>query len=265
MNVPIAKVIRTLQSEFAILKSAKDGFYYHSRRLLRRPHESDFHALRFLPADGTGLYVDVGANHGQSIESIRSVVPGARVHSFEANPMLAERLQARYAATPAVRVESFGLADCVSERPLYVPVYKGYVYDGIASFDRGSAQGWLGPDTLYFFSPERLRIVEVTCATRRLDDLSLVPILIKIDVQGLEYEVVRGGIETIRRHEPVLLVEDYYRDPRLEALLGAIGYRQYLFDDRGFFPQRDPSAVNTFAMTEAMAARVVQSPRARGG
>ncbi len=78
MNKKIKKVIRTLQSELPFLKDAKDSFYLYARRLSFITHDRDFNALRSIPPQPEGsLYVDVGANQGQSIESILKVRPEA--------------------------------------------------------------------------------------------------------------------------------------------------------------------------------------------
>ena len=190
----IGKLIRTLQSEFSFLKEGKDAAYYHARRLLKHPHEGEFRALRFVPDSLAGGFLDVGANQGQSVESIRIFKPNAPIHCFEANGLLAEKLRGRYAGHSKIQVESFGLADKKQSRPLYIPVYKNFVYDGLASFDKEFASTWLSDETLYWFSPAKLKLLETPCATERLDDLNLNPIVIKIVVQGFQYQVVNGGV-----------------------------------------------------------------------
>lgn len=87
----------------------------------------------------------------------------------------------------------FGLADQKLSRPLFVPVYKKFVYDGLASLDRDFASNWLSAETLYWFSAANLTMLETTCTTERLDDLGLDPIFIKIVVQGFQYQVIKGG------------------------------------------------------------------------
>ena len=261
VNTRWGKLIRSVQSEFGSLKEAKDSFYYRFRKLIARPHERDFLALRFIPDEIPGSYVDVGANHGQSIESIKLIKPLAQVCSFEANTLLAERLTARYRNRADVTVHPFGLADKEQQRTLYVPKYKGYVYDGLASFDKSSAASWLGPETLYWFSPAELTLLETACVTRRLDDQSLQPVLVKIDVQGYEYQVIKGGIETIRNHQPVLLIEDFHWEHEMGTVLREIGYEQYLFDRDGFYRSRHDKVINAFLMTPRRAATVRMSRR----
>lgn len=207
------------------LYSATSG---HGRRLLRIPHERDFAVIRLLP-DAGGSFVDVGANHGQSIESILLYKRDAHIVSFEANPALGVRLKDRYRGNDGIVVHSVGIGEEPGHFTLYVPIYNEFVYDGLASLDRDEAAGWLNPDTLYGFDRSKLELAEIVCEVRTLDEFALAPSFIKIDVQGLEYAVIRGGMQTIRAHRPALLIEGYSNDVRLAPLLSDLGYREYRY------------------------------------
>ena len=218
---------------------------------LHRPHERDFEALPLLGIPPGALIVDVGGNVGQSVDSIRLVCPDARIVSFEPNPWCAVQLRRHTVADPKVCVEPVGLGDETAERTLHIPVYGRYRFDGLASFDRAMAADWLGPDTIVGFRPGRLRIETVTCRTRRLDDFGLAPVFVKIDVQGLELDVIRGGLGTIDRHRPVLMVEAMSFDGALADLLGPLGYEMYRFVHPDRFVRVDGHGDNTFLIPEA--------------
>lgn len=243
------KFFRTLQSEFPFLKEAKDNLYFVARRKLSIPHEKDFKALRLIPPGAEGCFVDIGANQGQSIESILLIKPDARIVSFEANPGLAQRLVQRHASRKNVRVMTMGLSDTPGTFTLYVPSYKGFVYDALASLDRTSAASWINEKTVYGFDPGRLSIAELQSTLGTLDSQQLAPIFVKVDVQGHEYSVLNGGKETLRRHEPVLLIEAYRDDPRTVRFAEELGYAEYYFDGSSLQPGPPTSSPNSFLVT----------------
>src|SRR5262249_31818933 len=140
MMFNLRKAVRTAQSAFPVVKGVKEFLHYRGRRLFRIPHERDFEVIRLL-SKYENSFVDVGANQGQSIESILIFRPDAQIVSFEANPRLAEKLRKRYAARPSIRIYPTGLGDRPGEFTLYIPSYNGYVYDGLASFDREASEG----------------------------------------------------------------------------------------------------------------------------
>ena len=58
--------------------------------------------------------------------------------------------------------------------------------------------------------------------------------MIKIDVEGFELDVLRGGIETIIKNKPLLYLEISEREYEIRALLSSLGYVQtnaFEYDD----------------------------------
>jgi FkbM family methyltransferase len=257
MNSTIKKGLRTLQSELPFLKEAKEIFYYKMRSALSIPHEKDFKALRDIEPRSDRVLVDIGANHGQSIESMSIYKPSSKIVSFEANPNLAQKLQARYQQSQRISVLARGLSDSAGSFTLYVPSYKGFVYDGLASFSRKEAASWISEQTVFGFDPAKLTITEITCQVSTLDAEQLAPFFIKIDVQGYEYNVLKGGVETLRTYEPVLLIESYRSDPRTVQLAEELGYEEYNFDsgrlEKGP-PRRSP---NSFLKARGLAKALI--------
>jgi FkbM family methyltransferase len=249
MNEKIMKLFRTLQSEFPFLKDAKDGLYFFARRRLAIPHERDFKALALIPKSAEGCFVDIGANQGQSIESILLARPNAEIVSFEANPGLAQKLVRRYQERHSVQVRTCGLSDAPGTFKLFVPSYKGFVYDALASLDRAYAVSGISEKWMFGFDPARLSVAELQCSLDTLDAQQLAPIFVKLDVQGHEYSVLSGGKETLRRYEPILLVEAFRDDPRTVQLIKELGYEEYYFDGSSLRKGAPSSSPNSFLLT----------------
>jgi FkbM family methyltransferase len=245
----IKKLVRTVQSNFWFLKEAKDAFYLQYRGLLRIPSEPDFKALSVIGrACNGGLYVDVGGNIGQSIANIKMFVPDARIVSFEPNPNLARKLVQRHCTSGDIEIRAIGLAERPGNFKLHVPSYRGFIYDGLGSLDRAYAASCLGPETIYWFNPQRLSVAEYDIPVETLDMQHLQnPVFIKIDVERTELGVLKGGVETLRQHEPILLVECIHE--KILSLCSSLGYALYRFDGHGFKPGL--SGASPFLITPA--------------
>jgi FkbM family methyltransferase len=241
----LEKVVRTAQVYFPRLSDAKYGLQRRVRRMRRMPFEADFALLRHLTPPAGRQALDVGANRGQSIDAIRLFAPTVPIVSFEPNPNLAAVLRVRYDGDPRVTVNSFGLASTTSRQPLYVPRYRRYVFDGLASFDRVDAESWL-EDRLYGFDPRHLELDVLSCELRRLDDLELSPYFMKVDVQGYELDVIKGGLETIDRFGPLMLIEAPTAE--LVDLLGKRDYVPFAYTDGALRPYA-PGQSNTLFLT----------------
>jgi FkbM family methyltransferase len=68
--------------------------------------------------------------------------------------------------------------------------------------------------------------VEESISIVTLDSLNLAPDLIKIDVQGFDYNVLLGAADTIAQHRPVIIVESETKKSRniIGEFLTALGY-----------------------------------------
>jgi len=248
MEHPVKIWLRTLQNQFPAAKHLKDEAYRYSRQLFKIPHETDFKILRMFPDSVQDLYLDIGANHGQSIASIRLFKPHTRLISFEPNTLLYQELVENYAEDEGLILRPYGLGETAGEFTLFVPVYNGFVYDGLASLNRDEALQWLNAERLVGFDPQKLVIEEVSCRVETLDAQMLSPTFIKIDVQGLEYEVLKGGLTTLQRCEPVILLEGLSGSPRLQDFIQSLGYEVYRYWD-GLLVPSEPLGDNNFLLT----------------
>jgi FkbM family methyltransferase len=189
---------------------------------LGRVHEPEFRLIApLLPESPTVL--DIGGNIGQSLLSVLVAVPDAHVVSFEPNPGPAATLRKVAARFPGqAEVEPFGLGEVATTNVLYVPTYRGKEMPGLASFDEAEAHDWINPKTVFLFDEDHLSVEAFPAETKCLDDLGYDPHFIKIDVQGFEYEVIKGGLETVERCQPIIMAEA--PTPDLVELLTGRGY-----------------------------------------
>lgn len=206
MNKNVLKLFRSVQIHFPYLQDLKFDVQRTVRTVLDRTHEKEFELINIFATPGNNVFIDIGANRGDAIQSILMRQPESKVFAFEPNSYLAGKLKRLYGNNEKVNIYNYGLGDVDSRFDLYVPFYNNYMFDGLASFKEANARDWLR-NRLYGYNENKLDVKKMTCEVKRLDDFNLKPCFIKIDVQGFEYEVLRGGIETIRNARPVILME----------------------------------------------------------
>jgi FkbM family methyltransferase len=229
-----------------------------SRYLARRPHDPDFAAFRQLR--GEGLFLDVGASIGQSALSFRIFNRKAPILSLE--PLPSHRGDLRFVKR-VLRGYRFMIAGAGAESRqavLYVPMLGSYALPAESALNRDDASRVLERLRAEGADPARLRIDRVEVSLRRLDELSLQPFAIKIDVEGAELEVLRGARETIAACRPYLMIERSERIDAVIDLLGRDGYECFVYEQSlgRFLPYRDQEVVNVFflpASSEALRAR----------
>jgi FkbM family methyltransferase len=235
------RVLRTLQSYAPALRPLKFGVYNALTQYLGWHMEAEFKLLSRLPK--TELAVDIGGNWGSSILALKSQARPARIVSFEPNPAMSVRLSRVFAKDATVQIEACALSEAPGELTLYVPRYGDFVYDGLASLDKAEARDWLNPDRMAWFDPAKLALDEYRVPVRTLDSYGFAPDVVKIDVQGLETEVVRGGLETFRRSHPVTIVE--VPTPELVALFKTLDMDAYRWRDGRLIPDEISDYYNT--------------------
>jgi FkbM family methyltransferase len=254
----MADVRKLVRSALVFVPFTQDARFALGRWWQRwgwRPVEPDLLALPRLGLPPDALLLDVGANRGLVLELMVRLMPRARVIAFEPNPRLAAWLTARWRGDPRVEVRPVALADRAGAATLWLPVYRNSPFDGLASLDPEAARGWLSARRLYGFRPDRLRLEPLPCETVRIDDLELAPAFVKLDVQGLEAAVLRGGEATLRRHRPILLVEAGEAEA-VRTVLEPLDYEPAAFVE-GRLVAAPSRTVNTFFLPRERAGQLL--------
>lgn len=168
--------------------------------------------------------VDVGANKGRAARRFRRLFPRARVYCVEPIPRLCRRLE-QWAETQGGAVEVFelALARAPSEQPLYVH-RQSDILSTLAAPAPGEA-------ALYEPIPVRVETLD-----RLTEELSLEPdVLVKLDTEGLDLEVIRGGEETLGRAAAIIVEAAFYPNaagegaPTFEDIAGALRDLGYVY------------------------------------
>jgi FkbM family methyltransferase len=199
-----------------VLYNRNDTVIGRSIEMYGEYFESEVQVFRRFLAPGD-VALDVGSNIGtHTLAMARLVGPAGRVIAFEPQRLVFQTLCAN------VAINSLDNVQCVNAAV-------------------GDAPGWLelsdpDPGVENNFGGAAVDMLTGAAHAPRVPSLPLDDFLnvdrlklVKIDVEGMEAAVLRGGRMQISRFRPVMYVENAFPDksPELIALLADLGYRAF--------------------------------------
>jgi FkbM family methyltransferase len=224
---------------FNQLAAGRDGYFLYNRHdyYIGRSieHYGEYNALEMnlfdqLCSPGR-IVIEVGANIGaHTVGLAHRVGPGGRVLAFEPQRLPFQTLCANVALNSLQNVDCFWAAVGGEEGFLDVPEInprQEFNFGGVTLIGAQSGR-------------------RVPCHT--LDQYATLPRvdLIKIDVEGMEADVLRGGEQLLTRFKPVLYVENdrLEKSEDLIRLIANFGYRLYwdmppLYNPGNFYANRE--------------------------
>ncbi|WP_339745385.1 FkbM family methyltransferase [uncultured Maricaulis sp.] len=183
--------------------------------------ESEISQIRQYLKSGS-FVIDVGANVGthsvafaQHVGSegfVISVEAQPEVHVLLASNIVMNQMQGRVVALNALASS------------------KQNVSPYVASPDKNSENFGAESFTVEREAVVSKRAVMTSLPVIRIDDMNLIRCdLIKIDVEGMELDVLNGSVETIKRHNPIIYFEQNSdrNFAEIHSMLNKIGYKLY--------------------------------------
>lgn len=225
-----AKTTALLTSGFNRLKQMRHGYMLYNRndqyigKSLEHYGEYSEQELLLLkqlirPGD---TVLDIGANIGaHTLFFAKTVGPTGAVLAFEPQRVVFQTLCANMALNSLTNVNCYPVAIGDQNGPIIVP-----------DLDYEQEYNYGGVDLSGDLHGEKVPLLTI-------DDFGLPGCsLIKIDVEGMEENALRGARNTIQRCRPVLYVENDRKEKsaQLISYIDSLGYRMYWHLPRLFNP-----------------------------
>lgn len=176
---------------------------------------------------GIRTVLDIGANTGKTAREFRTLFPKAHILSFEPLPGCFAKLEESMKGDPSFKAWNIALGDARGETTIEE-----------SSFHPSSSLLRM-TDLHKRLYPKSAGSITRTVRIERLDDVlkgeSLEPgIFVKMDVQGFEDKVIRGGTETLKKASAIQVetsfVQLYEGQPLfsdIHDLLSSLGFSYY--------------------------------------
>ncbi|MBI2013509.1 MAG: FkbM family methyltransferase [Candidatus Colwellbacteria bacterium] len=182
---------------FILLPDKNAGSLYYFGLLPKQEYPLSLYLAKTLKS--SDIFYDVGANYGFYSALAKALVRDGEIHAFEPHPLLTECLNKSFPS--GVFINQAALADKVGEITLYDKYVNGH--SGGSTILEGVGE----------ISANRSHALKISAIS--LDDYVKTrrpPTIVKIDVEGAESLVIRGGAQTLKKHKPVVIMEVWGKD-----------------------------------------------------
>ena len=160
----------------------------------------------FLKQSSEGVFIDVGANLGQYLYQAEQCISNEKIFGFEPHPQLNQRLKRLFKGCHIYQV---ALSDQEGTAKFKIPYF-----DSREIHTRGTLK-----TEHKELEETNAKLIEVTIDTidhftssNGIQNVSV----IKIDVEGAEFDVVKGAKETIQKSQPILIIEIEQRHHQMD-------------------------------------------------
>ncbi len=217
------------------------------------PHDKSYYGFRHLANKPQGLFLDVGANNGISAAGFRRLNQNYRILSIEASrhhqPAL-ERLKRKIVNFDFVIA---GVSSTPGELRLITPIYKNIPIHAQTSTDRD----YMLDGLRRVFTPkvlEQLVYDEQVVKVVPIESMNLRPDIVKIDVEGHDFQVLLGMTQTIDRHRPFIMLEfDPHGSGEMKEFFARQSYQLFVYDEKediflSFDEQREAANYETSSL-----------------
>jgi FkbM family methyltransferase len=145
-------------------------------------------AIHFLGNRGLSspVILDIGANIGLYTEAVLKITPNASVYAFEPSSAACKKLEERFTGNSQVIIIPLALG----EQNKNATLWSDAAGSGLASLTKRRLDHF---DINFSYSEE----VEMTTLDEWIEESQVIPDLIKLDVEGHELNVLKGGLKAI--------------------------------------------------------------------
>lgn len=198
------------------------GYWFHGKN-----REKDTMRLfKTLIKEGD-VVIEVGGHVGYISLYFSSLVAGGKVYVFEPGPNNLPYIRNNLRTKENIVLLEQGVGSCKATFPFYIENLTGQNNSFVKDFSRFKEN----KENAFV---HQVSTGEVMIEVVKLDDFvsqnSLIPNFIKVDVEGFEFEVVKGMLNILNIFQPMLMIEIQDNYEQIYEIMDNYGYVK--FDDK---------------------------------
>jgi len=158
--------------------------------------ENELLLIQFF-LDSNSSFIDVGANLGQYIYKADGIVSRNNIFAFEPHPALNKRLSKLF---PGINLSQDALSDSEGNTQFKIPYFNNREIHTRGTLKTEHIEV---DETYSVLIDVHISTLDKFAEVNKIEKITLV----KIDVEGAEFDVIKGASDMIKKFQPVFIIE----------------------------------------------------------
>jgi FkbM family methyltransferase len=220
---------------FSVLESIVRShplLYYYVRQLVKYTSifEEDANGTKFLMFKNSLNIIDVGASDGIASKFFLNNLNVKKIICFEPDKNYVKILKK---LNNKVIVRPYAIGEKTKYTTVYYPEYtifgRKYRLITYCYYNKDILKRQLELD---FKFRKKLKIIKQKIRIQKIKKINIKIDLIKIDVNGYEFSVIKGIKDIIKRDKPALLIETGAETRKIKNFLKTYSYKHYVYSNK---------------------------------
>ena len=225
--------------------------YYIIRSIIRFTNifEEDVQGVIYLNLGKKINLIDAGASDGVASKFFSKQIKINKILCFEPDRFYVKIL--RKLKIKNLNIYNYGISEKNQSYKVYFPRYKLFnINFDLIPYTFYEKKELIEQINLDFKFKKNLQIVEKNIYLRKIKNLKFKISLIKIDVNGHEFSVIKGLAKIIKRDKPAIIIETNKDIFKIERFLKILRYKMFMFEKKKkkFIKIRSKFPLNTFLL-----------------
>ena len=207
--------------------------YFVSRYLIRFTNifEDDANGVKFLNLRKKINIIDVGASDGIATKFFCKNLSVNKVLCYEPNEPYVRILKGLN--NKNIIIYPYGIGQKESKHQVFLPRYKFFKKNlDLVTYTFYNKKDLIKQIKIDFKFRKNISIVKKIISLKKIKKMKLRISLVKVDVNGHEYAVIKGIQNIIRRDKPAMIIETDKNIKKIELYLKKLNYEKYFFDTK---------------------------------
>ena len=196
---------------------------------IRMVHEKEIYSLKYINYNKKSIILDIGGSDGLFFKSIQKANIKNKVISIE--PL---KINLRYLKKIRKENNNFHYQNIAISNfnylKIFTPKYNNIKIYNFTSFSKKNIINNLKKN-FRFLNTKKIKFDVSTVKAKKLDNFKKYNIgVLKLDVEGYEENVINSGKKLIKKHRPIIYIENNSKIFKRNTFLKKLGYSIYFYN-----------------------------------